>query len=60
MSREKMKGGGRMNYEVLVGMYRDRKNHKLDEWRTFCDWIRELPYSEIICCGSEMKGGGEG
>ena len=37
-----------MNYEVLVGMFRDRKNHKLDEWHTFCDWIRELPYSEII------------
>jgi hypothetical protein len=37
-----------LNYEVLVGMYRDRKNHKLDEWHTFCDWIRELPYSEII------------
>ena len=37
-----------MNYEVLVGMYRDRKNHKLDEWHVLCDWIRELPYSEII------------
>lgn len=37
-----------LNYEVLVGMYRDRKNHKLDEWHTLCDWIRGLPYSEII------------
>jgi hypothetical protein len=37
-----------LNYEVLVGMYRDRKNHKLDEWHTLCDWIRSLPYSEII------------
>ena len=37
-----------LNYEVLVGIYRDRKNHKLDEWHTFCDWIRELPYSELI------------
>lgn len=37
-----------LNYEVLVGMYKDRKNHKLDEWHTFCDWIRELPYSELI------------
>lgn len=37
-----------LNYEVLVGMYRDRKNHKLDEWRNFCDWIAALPYSEII------------
>ena len=23
-------------------------NHKLDEWHTFCDWIEELPYSELI------------
>ena len=37
-----------MNYEVLVGMYRDRKNHKLQEWRSFCNWIRDLPYSELI------------
>jgi hypothetical protein len=37
-----------LNYEVLVGMYRDRKNHKLDEWRTFCRWIESLPYSEVI------------
>lgn len=37
-----------MNYEVLVGMYRDRRNHKLDEWRTLCAWIEQLPYSEII------------
>lgn len=37
-----------LNYEVLVGMYRDRRNHKLDEWHTFCDWIKTLPYSEII------------
>lgn len=37
-----------LNYEVLVGMYRDRKNHKLDEWKEFCRWIKSLPYSEII------------
>ena len=37
-----------VNYEVLVGMYRDRKNHKLDEWHVLCDWICKLPYSEII------------
>lgn len=37
-----------MNYEVLVGMYRDRKNHKLDEWRVLCEWIAQLPYSELI------------
>ena len=37
-----------LNYEVLVNIYHSRKNHKLDEWHTFCDWIKELPYSELI------------
>ena len=37
-----------LNYEVLAGIYPMRKNHKLDEWHTFCDWIETLPYSEII------------
>lgn len=36
------------NYEVLAKIYRERKNHKLDEWHTFCDWIKTLPYSELI------------
>lgn len=43
-----MKATLMLNYEVLVGIYRDRKNHKLTEWHVFCDWISELPYSEII------------
>ena len=37
-----------LNYEVLVGIYKWRKEHKLDEWREFCKWIELLPYSEII------------
>ena len=37
-----------MNYEVLTNIYRQRKNHKLDEWREFCKWIESLPYSELI------------
>lgn len=37
-----------LNYEVLCNIYHSRKNHKLDEWHTFCDWIRELPYAELI------------
>lgn len=37
-----------LNYEVLANMYKSRKDHKLDEWRDFCDWIKTLPYSEII------------
>lgn len=42
-----------LNYEVLVGIYRWRKDHKLDEWREFCRWIKQLPYSEIITGDSE-------
>lgn len=37
-----------LNYEVLVNIYQWRRNHKLDEWHTFCRWIEELPYSELI------------
>lgn len=37
-----------LNYEVLANIYRQRKNHKLDEWREFCKWIETLPYSELI------------
>lgn len=36
------------NYEVLANIYKSRQNHKLDEWHTFCNWIKTLPYSEII------------
>lgn len=42
-----------LNYEVLSGIYIYRKNHKLDEWREFCQWIEQLPYSEIITCNAE-------
>ena len=37
-----------MNYEVLANIYRQRKEHKLDEWRDFCKWIETLPYSKLI------------
>ena len=37
-----------LNYEVLANIYKSRRNHKLDEWHTFCDWVEELPYSELI------------
>lgn len=37
-----------LNYEVLANIYRQRKNHKLDEWREVCKWIETLPYSELI------------
>ena len=41
-----------LNYAVLRNMYHARKNHRLPEWRTFCEWIESLPYSELIT----MKG----
>ena len=37
-----------LNYETLGAMYRQRKHHKLDEWREFCSMIEGLPYSEFI------------
>ena len=37
-----------LNYEVLANIYKSRRNHKLDEWHSFCNWIEELPYSELI------------
>ena len=48
-----------LNYEVLANIYKSRKNHKLDEWRIFCDWIKELSCSEIITGKSEMSGKGD-
>lgn len=37
-----------LNYEVLANMYKSRKNHKLDEWRDFCRWMEDLPFSYLI------------
>lgn len=37
-----------LNYEVLTNLYKSRRNHKLDEWHTLCDWVEALPYSELI------------
>ena len=37
-----------LNYEVLANIYKSRRNHKLDEWHTLCDWIEGLPYSELV------------
>ena len=44
-----------MNYEVLANIYKSRRGHKLDEWRDFCKWIEELPYSELITGGTNEK-----
>ena len=42
-----------MNYEVLCNIYHSRKEHRLDEWKEFCKWIEELPYSELIVSKEE-------
>ena len=37
-----------LNYEVLINVYYARRNHKLAEWHTLCDWIKSLPYAEEL------------
>lgn len=42
-----------LTYENLINIYFARKDHKLDEWHSFCDWILSLPYSdELIICNN--------
>lgn len=45
-----------LNYEVLANMYKSRKNHKLDEWRDFCKWMEDLPFSYLITGEEENNG----
>lgn len=40
-----------LSYEVLANMYKSRKGHRLDEWKTLLDWIETLPYAELITGG---------
>lgn len=47
------------SYEALSKIYRERHNHKLDEWHQFCDWVETLPYSEIITLKEDMTYGRE-
>lgn len=42
-----------LSYEVLANIYKSRRNHKLDEWHTLCDWIEGLPHSEMITGGAD-------
>lgn len=44
-----------INYEVALEIYRQRKNHKLDEWHTFCEFIESLPYINIFMKNEEDK-----
>lgn len=45
----KLTAGMTTNYQQLKTIYTQRKNHRLPEWRTFCDWIETLPYFKEIC-----------
>lgn len=45
-----------LNYEVLANMYKSRKNHKLDEWRDFCEWMEYLSFSYLITGEEENNG----
>ena len=42
-----------LNYETLVNIYYARRNHKLEEWHTFCRWIETLPYARELILGEE-------
>ncbi|MCI9179293.1 MAG: hypothetical protein HFG50_04700 [Lachnospiraceae bacterium] len=37
-----------LNYETLINIYYARKDHKLQEWHSFCDWIASLPYGKEL------------
>lgn len=47
----KLTAGMTTNYQQLKTIYHQRKNHRLPEWRTFCEWIETLPYFKEICLG---------
>lgn len=49
-----MKATISLNYEVLVNIYHGRRHHKVVEWHTFCNWIEDLPHSEIITGGDSL------
>lgn len=42
-----------LNYQVLKNIYHARKNHKLNEWKEFCEWIEKLPYADILITGGD-------
>lgn len=46
-----MRATVQLNYEVLLHMYWARKDHKLQEWHVFCDFVKTLPYFSEICLG---------
>lgn len=45
-----------LNYETLMNIYHSRKDHKLEEWHTFCRWIESLPYADELITGRAEAG----
>lgn len=48
--QEKKRRTWDLNYAVLRNIYHARKGHRLDEWKTLCDWIETLPYAKDLIC----------
>ena len=44
----KLTAGMTTNYRQLKTIYKQRKTHRLPEWRAFCEWIETLPSSELV------------
>lgn len=44
-----------LNYENLCNIYYARRNHKLEEWHTYCDWITQLPYFKDLFIQEDQK-----
>ncbi len=44
-----------LNYETLINIYYARRGHKLEEWHTFCDWIKTLPYGEELIVAKQEE-----
>lgn len=44
-----------LNYETLHKIYIDRKDHKLDEWRDFCKWIKTIPMADLIVPAEDLE-----
>ncbi len=44
-----------LNYENLCNIYYARKNHKLAEWHTYCDWVKDLPYFADLFIQDDAK-----
>ena len=44
-----------LNYETLINIYKSRKHHKLEEWRSFCEWIETLPYAKELIIAEEWN-----